>query len=58
MNKEFLSKLLSITDVMELVLLREQLVLEASRSEISWDSRMAIYKKVELINERIFQLER
>ncbi|WP_157211766.1 hypothetical protein [Brevibacillus borstelensis] len=57
MNKEFLSKILSTTDVMELVLLREQLVLEASRPEMSWDSRMDIYKKVERINERIYQLE-
>ncbi len=57
MSGEFFSKVMSISDVSTLEALREQLILEASTPELDWPSRMNVYSKVQMIIERIMQLE-
>jgi hypothetical protein len=56
-NGDFFSMVLSMTDVAALESLREQLIREAYDAKLNWDSRMMIYQKVQMIIERLIQLQ-
>jgi hypothetical protein len=53
----FLSFVKSNTDVNALLKLREELKDRVTTPELNWQSRMDIYKKVQLITERIEHLQ-
>jgi hypothetical protein len=53
----FLRFVKSNTDVNALLKLREELKDRVTSPELNWQSRMDIYKKVQLITERIEQLQ-
>ncbi len=57
MNGEFFTKVLSTTDGSALELLRDQLVKEACAAHVNWQSRAEIYQKIQVINERLMQLD-
>ncbi|WP_167569129.1 hypothetical protein [Brevibacillus migulae] len=57
MNTEFFAKVFSITDLNTLEMLREEMVRKASEPNITWEARMAIYNNIQIVVERILQLE-
>jgi len=57
MNNYFLLELNSISDIDRLVAIRDQLVKQAAAPEVTWESRMMIYYKIQMIIQRIIQIE-
>ncbi|MBY0053002.1 hypothetical protein H7K32_15230 [Brevibacillus agri] len=57
MNTEFFTKVFSMTDLGALELLRDELARKAASQDITWETRMAIYNNIQIIIERIMQLE-
>lgn len=47
-----------MNDVETLEYLREQLVTKAAAAEVEWGTRMTIYNRIQIIVERLIQLER
>jgi hypothetical protein len=50
---EFLIELNSIKDIDALILAKVPIKNETVQSDLNWEYRVALYKKVQLINERI-----
>lgn len=54
---EFLQHLNSISDINELEMMREGLVLRAPAADVTWHDRNLIYEQIQAIIFRIMQLE-
>jgi hypothetical protein len=57
MSGEFLLQVFSTFDGSALELLRDQLLKEACAANVNWQSRVEVYKKIQVINERLMQLD-
>ncbi|RXT06255.1 hypothetical protein [Ammoniphilus sp. CFH 90114] len=55
--RSFIHELHLISDLTQLVDLKEQIKQQVMEKELNWQYRMNLYRKVQLINERIVQLE-
>lgn len=56
--RSFIHELHLISDLTQLVDLKEQIKQQVMEKELNWQYRMNLYRKVQLINERIDQLEK
>ncbi|GED32819.1 hypothetical protein BCE02nite_39600 [Brevibacillus centrosporus] len=55
--KNFLKELRSINDINSLEKMREQFVFQTFDMSLDWDTRLAIFKKIELLIKRMIELE-
>ncbi|MBN6188977.1 hypothetical protein JQN58_19165 [Aneurinibacillus sp. BA2021] len=55
--KDFEKEISSITDIEYLLSIKEALKTQIIPETVHWEDRMTLYKKIQLINERIKQLQ-
>lgn len=56
MMVNFLEKVENLTDIADLISLKEQLKDEIMAPTLSWEERIVLYRQVRIINEKIASL--